>query len=44
MTAWGRIGTLPEDITKGLKSKSKGGSGGAKTFIEYCDNETKKYV
>ncbi|EXJ70452.1 uncharacterized protein A1O5_06521 [Cladophialophora psammophila CBS 110553] len=41
--AWGRIADLPEDITKGLKSRAEGGSGAAKMFLDYCARETKDF-
>ena len=43
VVAWGRVSELPEDITDGLKSKSEGGSGAAKIFLEYCERETNKF-
>lgn len=43
VVAWGRIAQLPQDISKGLKSKAGGGSGAAETFLEYCDRETKVF-
>jgi len=42
--AWGRIADLPDDIVKGMKSKSEGGTGAAQKFIEYCDREIKKFL
>jgi retinol dehydrogenase 12 len=44
LLAWGRVGELQEDIAKGLKSKSEGGTGTAAKFIEYCDHEIKPFV
>ena len=41
--AWGRVAELPEDITKGLKSKPEGGSGVTEMFLKYCERETKKF-
>ncbi|EEA21392.1 short-chain dehydrogenase, putative [Talaromyces marneffei ATCC 18224] len=41
--AWGRIAELPKYITDGLKSKSEGGTGGAKMFMNYCERETRRY-
>jgi retinol dehydrogenase 12 len=41
--AWGRIAELPEDVTKGLKSKEQGGTGAAEAFLEYCERHTKRF-
>lgn len=43
VTAWGRVADMPEDISKGLKSKSEGGSGAAAKFLKYCDREVKSF-
>ncbi|TAQ85872.1 hypothetical protein B7494_g5827 [Chlorociboria aeruginascens] len=37
---WGRIGTIPEHITKALKPTSQGGTGGAQKFWECGGSET----
>lgn len=42
--AWGRIADMPEGVAKGLKSKSEGGTGEAKMFLEYCDREIKGFL
>jgi retinol dehydrogenase-12 len=42
--AWGRIADIQEDIVKGLKTKSEGGTGNAKIFLQYCDQETKNFL
>jgi hypothetical protein len=42
--AWGRIAQLPDDISKGLKSKAEGGSGAAQVFFDYCDREAKSFT
>lgn len=44
LLAWGRVGEVQEDIAKGLKSKSEGGTGTAARFIEYCDREIKSFL
>lgn len=41
---WGRIGEMQEDIAKGLKSKSEGGTGTAARFIEYCNRKTESFL
>lgn len=43
LTAWGRVSTLPENLTKATKSKSEGGSGVAEIFLEYCNREIKDF-
>jgi retinol dehydrogenase-12 len=42
--AWGRTENLPADITKGLKSKDNGGSGGAQMIWNYCEHETQNFI
>lgn len=42
--AWGRVADMQEDVAKGLKSKSEGGTGAAKIFLEYCDRETRAFL
>jgi len=44
VTAWGRLADVPEDIAKGSKSKSEGGTGAAAKFLSYCDQEVKAYL
>jgi uncharacterized protein (AIM24 family) len=44
LMAWGRLANLPVEVTKGLKSKSEGGSGVAQTFFDYCDRETRNFL
>lgn len=42
--AWGRLANLPDEVTKGLKSKSEGGTGVAQMFFDYCDREIKNFL
>ena len=44
LLAWGRVGEVQEDIAKGLKSKSEGGTGNAARFIKYCDRVVKVFL
>ncbi|KAL9109737.1 MAG: hypothetical protein Q9227_005606 [Pyrenula ochraceoflavens] len=41
---WGRFGQIPDDIARGLKSKSEGGTGLAKRFRAWCEEETRQYT
>jgi retinol dehydrogenase-12 len=42
--AWGRISKVTEDVARGRKSDTEGGTGAAKKFVEYCDHETKEFI
>jgi len=42
--AWGRSADLPDDITKGLKTKSEGGTGAAQIFQKYCECEVARFL
>ncbi|KAE9371719.1 NAD(P)-binding protein [Stipitochalara longipes BDJ] len=41
---WGRAGHLKESLAACLKEESKGGTGVAKRFFEWCENETRPYM
>ena len=41
---WARIGHLEKNVAAGLKEESEGGTGIAKGFYEWCENETMPYV
>ncbi|KAL1980998.1 hypothetical protein VTN96DRAFT_3262 [Rasamsonia emersonii] len=40
---WGRHGTIPEDIARGLKSTGEGGMGLSQRFWDWCVRETRRY-
>jgi retinol dehydrogenase 12 len=41
---WGRVRTLRDDVTAGLKRKSEGGTGTAEKFWDWCEKMTEKYA
>jgi retinol dehydrogenase-12 len=41
---WGRFGTLPPNIEKGLRTTNYGGPGLAEQFSAWCQKETKPYM
>ncbi|KAL4970175.1 NAD(P)-binding protein [Aspergillus stella-maris] len=40
---WGRFGTIPDHIAKGMRSVSRGGTGLQERFWDWCDKETAAY-
>ncbi|KAL4947473.1 NAD(P)-binding protein [Aspergillus filifer] len=40
---WGRFGTIPDHIAKGIRSVSSGGTGLQERFWDWCENETAAY-
>jgi len=44
LLAWGRVGEMQEDIAKGLKGRSEGGTDNAAKFMKYCDREIKAFL
>ncbi|KAN0096654.1 NAD(P)-binding protein [Hyaloscypha variabilis] len=41
---WGRIGYLKENLAACLKEESEAGTGVAKRFFEWCENETRPFI
>ena len=40
---WGRFGCIPDSIKASMKDESQGGTGVARSFLQWCDVETKAY-
>ena len=40
----GRVGYLKENLAASLKPEAEGGTGVAKRFYEWCENETRQYM
>jgi retinol dehydrogenase-12 len=41
---WGRIGYLKENLAACLKEEAEGGTGVAKRFYEWCEDETRPLI
>lgn len=41
---WGRNGSIPDHISKGMKTEAEGGTGRVKYFYDWCERQTKAYV
>ncbi|ORY67175.1 uncharacterized protein BCR38DRAFT_456016 [Pseudomassariella vexata] len=40
---WGRMGSLPDHVAAGVKSKTKGGTGASETFWDWCEGAVKVF-